>query len=248
MFPMSATVPTSSSSRSVPPVPPPIEIPREPDPDPTFTASAPLEAIAETKSDESNTSPQPASHPQSLEGLPSLSTKVESHTSDPAPAPRSVIGDPHATLSASPIQGDRPLPPLPANVIPSPHTQPDRPWRRFRPPPAHPLGIPGSGVYRQAPVTHPSEFERNNEPPPRIPFQVRPLVDCCVMQIPYELVPEHPRLPSRLIGRPVGPYVGRSIEIAKDFIIAGYVTLPRPCYTHLFTYTPPSAQLSGSRI
>ncbi|KAI9455707.1 hypothetical protein BJY52DRAFT_1188258 [Lactarius psammicola] len=164
---MSAAIPTSSSSQAAQPASPlpEIQIHRDPDPDPTPAAVAPSVVVAETKPDESKTSPPPAlRRPQNPAQPPDpqdLPVRVESHAPDPAPA------RPQA-------EGERTLPAVPANVALSPRVQASlrlrvasdsgnenahRPVRRFEPPPVQRLDLPGSGYYRQRPATYTGEFE-----------------------------------------------------------------------------------------
>ncbi len=187
---MSAAFPTSSTSQAVPPASPPPEIHHDPDPDPTPTAIAPSEVVTETKPDEFITSLPPALRSQSPvqpPGFVDRPARVESHAPDPAPAPRSVPARSHAALTTSLIEGERPLPAVPANVTLPPETSlrtrvasdpgngdAHRPLRRSEIHLVHTLERPGSRVSRQRPSTHPGEFEW---PPARVtsPSQVRPL-------------------------------------------------------------------------
>ncbi len=191
---MSAAIPTSSSSQAAPPASPPPEIHRDPDPDPTPTAIAPSEVVAETKPDESTTSLPPAPQsPAQPPGLGDQPARVESQVPDPAPALRSVPARPHAALTESRIEGERPLPAVPANVTLSPRMETSlrprvvsdpgkghahRPVRLSEPPPVQRLALPGSGIFRQQPASHPSEFGSQDVwPLARVtsPSQVRPL-------------------------------------------------------------------------
>ncbi|KAI9455705.1 hypothetical protein BJY52DRAFT_1279315 [Lactarius psammicola] len=181
---MSAAIPTPSSSQAAPPASPPFEIHSDPDPDPTPTAIAPPEVVAETKPDESITSLPPA--PQSPAQPPVLGdqpARVEIHAPEPTPALRTVPTRPPSTLSASRIEGERPLPAVPANATLPPRMEAPlrarvasdlgngdahRPLRRSEVYLAQPLERPGSRIYRQRPATYPSESEPQDVLVPRV--------------------------------------------------------------------------------
>jgi hypothetical protein len=198
---MSAAIPTSASSQDVPPASSPPEIPRDSDPDPTPTviATSELEIVAETNPDESVTSLPPAPRPQSPEqtlGLVHQPAKVESNTPDPAPALRSVPARPHPEFTVSLIERERPLPAVPPNATLAPPMEASlrsrvvsdpcahRRSRRFDPPPAQPLDLPGSVIFRQRPATHPGYFDSPVRSLTRInrhsQVQVRPLAPALV--------------------------------------------------------------------
>ena len=198
---MSAALPTSSSLHDVPPASPPSET-RDSGPGPTTTVVAPLEeVVAETRPDESMTSLPPAPRPQSPEQVPHLldpPARVELH-GHPAPAHLAVSARPHSALTVSQIERDRPLPAIPANVTLAPHREAllrprvssdpgygharrrSHRLRHSEPPPVQPLGLPGSGVFRQRPASIPGEIEFEDVTPARVrsPFQVRPLRPHC---------------------------------------------------------------------
>ncbi|KAI9435136.1 hypothetical protein H4582DRAFT_2080055 [Lactarius indigo] len=174
---MSAVIPTPSSSQAAPPASPPPEIHRDPDPDPTPTGTviAPSKTVAETRSDESITSLPLAPRPQSPEQRPPGSVdqpaKIEPHTPDPAP-------DPRAAPARVRAESERPLPAVPANanVTLSLPVQASLRQRvasdpgngssyhvRHSAPPVQRLDLPGSGIFRHQPATHPGEFESRDE-------------------------------------------------------------------------------------
>ena len=186
---------TSSSPQDVPPASPPPEILR-PGPTPTVVAPS-AEVVAETTQDESITSLSPAPRTQSPEQPPDLAeppVRVELHVPDPGPSFLSTSTRPHSAFTVSYIERDRPLPSIPANAALAPqrdallrprvasdpgyghaHRRSHR-SRRSEPPPAQPLDIPGSGVFRQRPATHPGEYEFRDVSPAReqSSSQVRP--------------------------------------------------------------------------
>lgn len=196
---MSAAPPTSSSPQDVPSASPPPEIPHDSGLDPTPTAiTLSVEVIAERRPDESSTSLPPAPRPQSPVQPPDL---VDSP--DPAQALLSAPARPHSALTVSLTERNRSLPSIPANATLAPQREASlrprvasdpvyghanrrsRRSRRSEPPPAQPLDIPGSRVFRQRPATHPGEFEFQDVTPARVqsPFQVRPLrQQCCVLR------------------------------------------------------------------
>ncbi|KAI9455706.1 hypothetical protein BJY52DRAFT_630564 [Lactarius psammicola] len=173
---MSAAIPTSSSSQAAPPASPPpeIQIHRDPDSDPTPTAIAPSDVVAETKPDESTTSLQPAPQgPAQPLGPGDQLTTVEPPAPDPAPALRAVPALPHAALTVSPIEEERPLPPVPANVMLRARVASDlgngdahRPSRRSEIQLVQPLERQGSRISRQRLPAHPDEFEWPPAPEP----------------------------------------------------------------------------------
>lgn len=204
---MSAALPTSSSPQDVPPASPPPEIPRDSDPDPTPTAiTLSAEVVAESRPDETSASLPLASRPQSPEqppGLVDLPARVELHAPDPAQALLPAPARPHSAVTESLIERDRPLPAIPANVtlalerdaLLRPRVASDPGYRHANrrshrshrsrhsePPPALPLELPGSGVFRQRPATVPGEFEFQDVSPARVqePAQVRPLRPHCL--------------------------------------------------------------------
>ncbi|KAH9056318.1 hypothetical protein EDB87DRAFT_1261407 [Lactarius vividus] len=179
---MSAAIPTSPSQAALP-ASPPAGIHRDSDPDrtPTVTIVVPSEIVAETKSDESITSlpaaprSQSPDHPPGPVGHP---TTVEPHMSDPAPALHAVPVRPHS-------ESERPLPAVPANVnVTLSHPaqaslrqrvasdpgngSAHRSVRHSEPPPALRLDLPGSGVFRQRPATHPGDYGSHEWAPARV--------------------------------------------------------------------------------